>query len=78
MERTLTLDEVCVMLKIAVPTGRNRICLGLPMPPSIKPGRRHIFFASAVEKWMQNQAGLAPESRENDQDRQSRHRRKGC
>jgi predicted DNA-binding transcriptional regulator AlpA len=49
----LTLDQVCVLfLKITVETGRNRLSRGLPMPPSFRVGRRRLFVASEVDKWL--------------------------
>lgn len=54
----LDLNEVCKSLKITVQTARNRISLGLPMPPSFKIGRRLLFLAKEVDKWIGLQASL--------------------
>ena len=52
----LDLSEVCKFLKITVDTARNRICRGEPMPPSFKIGRRWLFLASELDKWIEAQA----------------------
>lgn len=71
----LTLDEVCTtMLKITVQTGRNRLSRGLPMPPSFRIGRRRLFVASEVDRWISEQAGVQI-SQEGDAPRQSTPRR---
>jgi len=56
MEHILTLEDVCSLLKISVQTGRNRLCRGAPMPPSFRTGRRRLFLASAVDRWILQQA----------------------
>jgi hypothetical protein len=54
----LTLEEVCCLLKITHQTGRNRLSLGLPMPPNFRVGRRRLFIASDVIVWIKEQSGL--------------------
>lgn len=54
----LTLEEVCCLLKITHQTGRNRLSLGLPMPPNFKVGRRRLFISQTVDKWINEQAGI--------------------
>ena len=56
---TMTLHDVCELLRITDQTARNRLSLGLPMPPSFKVGRRRLFLASEVQKWLSGQAGIA-------------------
>ena len=55
---TMDLEEVCALLKISPDTGRNRLYLGLPMPPSFRVGRRRLFLTSEVEGWLHGQAGI--------------------
>lgn len=50
--KVINLDEVCVILQISPQTGRNRISLGEPMPPSFKVGRRRLFFQEEVNRWL--------------------------
>ena len=52
MEATLTLEDVCSLLKISTQTGRNRLSRGEPMPPSFRTGRRRLFLASMVNEWL--------------------------
>lgn len=52
----LTLEEVCGLLKITHQTGRNRLSLGLPMPPNFRVGRRRLFIASDVIDWIKEQS----------------------
>lgn len=54
----LGLDEVCELLKITVQTGRNRLSRGLPMPPSFRVGRRRLFVAAEVDRWLHEFAGV--------------------
>lgn len=58
MERILTLEDVCALLKVSVQTGRNRLCRGDPMPPSFRTGRRRLFLESKVEAWILQQADV--------------------
>lgn len=59
----MNLDEVCETLKISVQTGRNRISLGLPMPPSFRAGRRRLFLRAEVENWIRRlAAGDSPDA----------------
>lgn len=53
----LTLEEVCCLLKITHQTGRNRLSLGLPMPPNFRVGRRRLFIATDVIDWIKEQSG---------------------
>lgn len=52
----LTLEEVCCLLKITHQTGRNRLSLGLPMPPNFRVGRRRLFIATDVIEWIKEQS----------------------
>jgi hypothetical protein len=52
----LTLEEVCGLLKITHQTGRNRLSLGLPMPPNFRVGRRRLFIATDVTDWITQQS----------------------
>ncbi|MEM5386412.1 DNA-binding protein [Paraburkholderia phymatum] len=53
--RFYTLEEIARELHIAPATARNRLTLGLPMPPSIRVGRRRLFPADEYEKWIASQ-----------------------
>jgi predicted DNA-binding transcriptional regulator AlpA len=53
---TITLTEVSQILKISEHTARNRLSLGLPMPPSFRIGRRRLFLKREVERWLAEQA----------------------
>lgn len=53
---TITLTEVSQILKISEHTARNRLSLGLPMPPSFRVGRRRLFLKREVERWLAEQA----------------------
>ncbi|AFT86024.1 hypothetical protein LMG9964_02198 [Paraburkholderia phenoliruptrix] len=53
--RFYTLEEIARELHIAPATARNRLTLGLPMPPSIRVGRRRLFPVDAYEKWIASQ-----------------------
>jgi predicted DNA-binding transcriptional regulator AlpA len=53
---TITLTEVSQILKISEHTARNRLSLGLPMPPSFRVGRRRLFLKQEVERWLAEQA----------------------
>lgn len=48
----LTLDEVSERMRISAGTARNRLSGGLPMPPSVKIGRRRLFPECAFDDWM--------------------------
>lgn len=52
---TLSLDQVCNLLKITVQTGRNRLSSGKKMPPSFRVGRRRLFIEGEVIKWINEQ-----------------------
>ncbi len=51
---TMTLNDICKILKISTATGRNRISQNLDMPPSFKVGRKRLFFTRDVEKWLKD------------------------
>lgn len=53
---TMGLEEVSKILKISIGTARNRLSLGLPMPPSFKVGRNRLFLTSEFSKWVLEQA----------------------
>ncbi len=53
--RFYTLEEIARELHIASATARNRLTLGLPMPPSIRVGRRRLFPVDEYEKWIASQ-----------------------
>ncbi|MBS5840786.1 MAG: helix-turn-helix domain-containing protein [Pseudomonas sp.] len=55
---TMTLGEVSLILKITEHTARNRLSMGLPMPPSFRVGRRRLFLTQEVERWLAQQAGV--------------------
>lgn len=50
--KLLTITELSDVLHMDVGTIRNRLSRGEPMPPSIKVGRRRLFPASELEKWL--------------------------
>lgn len=52
---TLSLNEVCDLLKITVQTGRNRLSTGKPMPPNFRVGRRRLFIEGEVINWINAQ-----------------------
>ena len=43
--------EVSQILRISEHTARNRLSMGLPMPPSFRVGRRRLFLKQEVERW---------------------------
>lgn len=51
-DKFLTLKELSVLLRISPSTARNRLYLGLSMPPSIRIGRARLFDRDEVEKWL--------------------------
>ncbi|PTB17561.1 DNA-binding protein [Trinickia symbiotica] len=53
--RFYTLEEIARELHIAPATARNRLTLGLPMPPSIRVGRRRLFPVDEYENWIASQ-----------------------
>lgn len=53
---TMNLTEVSKILKISAGTARNRLSMGLPMPPSFRVGRQRLFFTEEFNKWMLEQA----------------------
>jgi hypothetical protein len=55
---TMSLPEVCKLLKITEQTGRNRLSEELPMPPSFKVGRRRLFLTLEVESWLLKESGF--------------------
>lgn len=58
---TMNLDEISKVLKISKATARNRLSLGLPMPPSFKVGRSRLFLTEQFHQWMSEQ--LAQDSK---------------
>ncbi|WP_343671360.1 DNA-binding protein [Paraburkholderia heleia] len=54
-KRFYTLEEISRELHIAPATARNRLTLGLPMPPSIRVGRRRLFPVDEYERWIASQ-----------------------
>jgi len=52
---TMTIKEICKVLKISPASGRNRIAQKLPMPPSFKVGRSRLFLVSEFNRWMEEQ-----------------------
>ncbi|CJL79129.1 Helix-turn-helix domain [Streptococcus pneumoniae] len=55
----MTLMEVSQILRVSEHTARNRLSMGLPMPPSFRVGRRRLFLKQEVERWLAAQAGVA-------------------
>lgn len=55
---TMSLPDVCKLLKITEQTGRNRLSDELPMPPSFKVGRRRLFLVVEVESWLMKESGF--------------------
>jgi hypothetical protein len=53
--RFYTLEEIARELHIAPATARNRLTLGLPMPPSMRVGRRRLFPVEGFERWIASQ-----------------------
>lgn len=53
--RFYTLEEIAGELHITPATARNRLTLRLPMPPSIRVGRRRLFPVDEYEKWIASQ-----------------------
>ncbi|WP_373873642.1 helix-turn-helix domain-containing protein [Pseudomonas pseudonitroreducens] len=47
------------ILRISEHTARNRLSMGLPMPPSFRVGRRRLFLKQEVERWLAAQAGVS-------------------
>jgi hypothetical protein len=58
---TMSLDEISNLLKISKGTARNRLSLGLPMPPSFRVGRRRLFLVTEVQKWLSDQVTICDE-----------------
>ena len=56
MMDVLTLNDVCEILKITPQTGRNRLSMGMPMPPNFRVGRRRLFVATDVIDWIKEQS----------------------
>ncbi|MEW4320800.1 helix-turn-helix domain-containing protein [Chromobacterium vaccinii] len=54
----MTVAEVSQILRISEHTARNRLSLGLPMPPSFRVGRRRLFLRSEVARWLAERANL--------------------
>lgn len=49
---TLTLSEISKMLRISEHTARNRLSMGMSMPPSFRVGKRRLFIKAEVEVWL--------------------------
>lgn len=60
--QTLSLVEVCELLKITEQTGRNRLSTGRAMPPNFKVGRKRLFLASEVENWIKEKSNFKKSS----------------
>jgi Helix-turn-helix domain len=54
--QTMSLNEVCKLLKITDQTGRNRLSSGMPMPPNFRVGRRRLFIEEDVLDWIKGQS----------------------
>lgn len=52
---TLTLPEISKILRISDHTARNRLSMGMAMPPSFRVGKRRLFIKTEVEKWLEAQ-----------------------
>ncbi|MDP3841513.1 MAG: helix-turn-helix domain-containing protein [Oxalobacteraceae bacterium] len=58
---TLTLSEISKILRISDHTARNRLSMGMPMPPSFRVGKRRLFIKTEVEIWLEAQkTGSSP------------------
>jgi predicted DNA-binding transcriptional regulator AlpA len=60
--QTLSLVEVCELLKITEQTGRNRLSTGRSMPPNFKIGRKRLFLVSEVENWIKEKSNTKTSS----------------
>jgi len=58
---TMTIKEVCAVLKITPAAARNRLSQHLPMPPSFKIGKRRLFLVSEFNNWILQQSGRSDE-----------------
>lgn len=52
---TLTLSDVSKILRISDHTARNRLSMGMPMPPSFRVGKRRLFVKVEVDNWLAEQ-----------------------
>jgi predicted DNA-binding transcriptional regulator AlpA len=52
----LTLAEVGHLLRMSEQTVRNRLSLGLPMPPSFRIGRRRLFRRDDFDRWLDDRS----------------------
>lgn len=55
---TMSLNDVCELLKITQQTGRNRLSMGMPMPPNFQVVRRRLFITEEVLCWIKQQSGV--------------------
>jgi len=53
---TMTIKEVCQVLRISPAAGRNRLSQKLPMPPSFKVGRNRLFLVSEFNRWIEEKS----------------------
>ena len=59
----MTISEISKMLRISDHTARNRLCMGMPMPPSFRVGKRRLFMKTEVEMWLEAQkTGSLPQA----------------
>lgn len=58
---TMTIREISRILQITEDTARNRLSMGLAMPPSFRVGRRRLFMRTEVELWLNMQRAAASE-----------------
>ena len=54
---TLDIWQISRVLRVSVKTVRNRLSVGLPMPPSFVVGRQRLFLQDQVEAWLRSQPG---------------------
>lgn len=58
----MSLNDVCELLKITQQTGRNRLSMGMPMPPNFRVGRRRLFIVEEVLCWIKQQSSIGNSS----------------
>jgi hypothetical protein len=54
---TLDIWQIARVLRVSVKTVRNRLSVGLPMPPSFVVGRQRLFLQDQVDAWLRSQPG---------------------
>jgi len=52
MPKLLSIEDLARELHMKPGTIRNRLSRGAPLPPSIRVGRRRLFPAAELEKWL--------------------------